>query len=327
MAEIKAGKFTLSPQSGTAGTHQITHKLNTLHTGRNPYTRTIKASIKEDPNKYSIETLTISGAPLKITFTENEKHIAYDDTSVVFTCTTNAYGLYIERSEDAQPNFIEGIDASEIFTSTKEGDAHRLLMIDSNTGSQSEATFSIKFKLLQNSSPSRKNYNLTIYMLEEDETIIEDTVAHLLIVQDSSDNSIQAYFEPSDWSEISKTGETFSIDIFSNSTAYEVYEDVAWIDISQSSPIGYEGKYNAKLSITVSPQKVASLKREGTIYIKSTITGSILDSFIISQEAGDPYNISWSTNSISFGPTDFSKGTTKTNTLTANSNWDITELV
>lgn len=327
MAELKAGKFTLSPQSGAAGTHQITHKLNTLHTGRNPYTRTIKASIKEDPNKYSIETLTISGAPLKITFTENEKHIAYDDTSVVFTCTTNAYALYIEHSEDAQPNFIEGIDASEVFTSNKEGNAYRLHMIDSNTGSQSEATFSIKFKLLQNTSTSSKNYNLKVYMLEEDETFIEDTVANLRIIQDSSDNSIQAYFDPSDWSEVSKNGETFLIDIFSNSTAYEVYEDVAWIDISPSSPTGDGDSYNAKLSITVSPQKVASLKREGTIYIKSTITGSILDSFIVSQEAGDPYNISWSTNSISFEPTDFSKGTTKTNTLTANSNWDITEPV
>lgn len=327
MAELKAGKFTLSPQSGAAGTHQIVHKLNTNHTGRNPYTRTIKASIKEDANIYAIETLFISGAPLKITFNENEKHVAYDDTSVIFTCTTNAYGLYIEHSEDAQTSLIEGIDASEVFTSNKEGNAYRLLMVDSNTGSQSEATFSIKFKLLQNTSTASKNYNLKVYMLEEDETFVEDTVANLRIIQDSSDSSIQAWFDPEDWATVSKTGESFTIDIFSNSIAYEVYEDVSWIDISTTTPVGSGSNYNSKVTITVSPQNVASLRREGTIYLKSKVTGSILATFIVSQEAGDNYNISWSLNGLEFAPNDYSLGTIKTNTLTANSNWDITETV
>lgn len=326
MAEIKAGKFTISPQSGVAGTHQIVHKLNDPHTGRNPYTRTIKASIKENSNIYAIETLTIIGAPLKVAFTENEKHAAYDSTEVVFTCTTNAYGLYIEPETYVSGGIIEGIKQHGAYNIYKEGNKYKLIMSDSETGSQSEVTFSIIFKLLQNTSTESTNYYLRVHALNEDESTTDISTA-IKIIQDSSDNSIQAWFDPEEWSEIGKNGETFTIDVFSNSTAYEVYEDVSWIDISASTPTGSGSNYTSKVTITISPQNVASLRREGTIYLKSKVTGSILATFIVTQEAGDNYSVTWSQNGIEFAPNDYSLGTTKINTLTANSNWDITETV
>lgn len=325
MAELKAGKFTLSPQSGAAGTHSIVHKLNATHTGRNPYTRVIKASIKEDPNTSTIETLTIAGAPYHITFTETSKQVAYNATSVIFTCTTNAFGINIYPVEDEPENLIAGIDSTEVYNVSQAGSLYRLTMSDPSTGSQAEATFPIKIRLTQNSTTKTKGYSLRIDMLAEDGSTIETDNLVLSIIQDSSDSAFNAWFDPEDQPTVSKAGDTFTVDVFSNTSSYSVYEDVSWIEITTTSPSGSGSSYTARLTITVSPQKVAALAREGTIYLKSSITGSILASMIIQQEAGEDYNIQWGQTSLSFEPTDYSKATTKTNTLTANSNWDITE--
>lgn len=327
MAELKAGKFTLSPQSGAAGTHSIVHKLNATHTGRNPYTRVIKASIKEDPNVSTIETLTIAGAPYHITFPETSKQAAYNATTVVFTCTTNAYGIYIYPAEDEPDNLIAGIDSTEVYNVKQEGTSYRLTMADSSTGSQAEATFPIKIRLTQNSTTETRGYSLRIDMIYEDGSVIETDNLVLTIIQDSSDSAFNAYFNPADHPTVSKAGETFTVDIFSNTSSYTVDEDVSWIDAFSTKPSGSGSSYTAQLTITVSSQKVAALAREGTIYLKSSITGSILASMLIKQEAGEAYNIKWGQTSLSFEPTDFSKAITKTNTLTANSNWDLTESV
>lgn len=330
MAELKAGKFTLSSQSGAAGTHDIVHKLNATHTGRNPYTRVIKASIKEDPNVSTIETLTIAGAPYHITFTETSKQVAYNATSVVFTCTTNAYGLLIEPFEEGSDdlvNHIAGIDSTEIYNVSKDGHSYKLIVADPNTGSQAEATFSIQIRLAQNNTSNPKVYYLNVSMVNEDEEVLGIDPITITISQDSSDSSFSAYFDPVDHPIVSKSGETFMVDIFSNTSSYTVYEDVSWIETTTPSPSGSGSSYSAVITITVSPQKVAALSRTGTIYLKSSITGSILHSMIIEQEAGESYNIQWGQTALSFEPTDYSKGTTKTNTLTANSNWDITESV
>lgn len=327
MAELKAGKFTLSPQSGAAGTHDIVHKLNDTHTGRDPYVRAIKASIKEDPNTSTIEILTIAGAPYHITFTETQKQVAYNATSVVFMCTTNAYRIRIYPSEDEPENLIAGIDSTEVYTVSQDSTSYRLTVADSRTGSQAEATFPIKIRLTQNNTTVTKGYSLRIDMTTQEGEVIETDNLVLSIIQDSSDSAFSAWFDPGDPPAVSKAGKTFTVSIFSNTPSYSVYEDASWIETTATSPSGSGDHYTAGLTITVSPQKVAALAREGTIYLKSSITGSILASMLISQEAGEAYNIQWGQTSLSFEPTDFSKGTTKTNTLTANSNWDIIESV
>lgn len=327
MAELKVGKFTLSPQSGAAGTHDIVHKLNATHTGRDPYVKVIKASIKEDPNVSTIEILTIAGAPYHISFTETQKQVAYNATSVVFTCTTNAYRITIYPGEDESDNLIAGIDTTEVYNVSQDGNIYHLTVNDSNTGSQAEATFPIKIRLTQNNTTETKGYSLRICMTTQEGEIIGTDNLVLSIIQDSSDSALRAWFDPEDQPTVSKDGDTFTVSIFSNTPSYSVNEDVSWIETTTTAPSGSGNYYSAGVTITVSPQKVAALAREGTIYLKSSITGSILASMIIQQEAGEAYNIQWGQTSLSFEPTDYSKGTTKINTLTANSNWDITENV
>lgn len=324
MAELKVGKFTISPQSGDAGTHTIVHRLNSNHTGRKPYSKIIKASIKNNTNISAIETLTIDGAPLKMVFDTTDKQVSYNTLNVVFSGVTNCYGLYIENAESNSS--IVSIGNGDYSVTTVSTGVYKVVF-PTSIGEFEEANVSIKFVIPQNNSTEQCKYRLYITEMDDGDALEGDPM-RLLITQDSSDASFSAYFDPEDIGEFSKNGGTKTVNIFSNTSNYSVHEDASWVTISNSTPTTSDGtNYTSTLSITVASQEVAAVSRSCTITIKSNLTQSVLATAIVSQEAGDPYSISWLNSSITFTSTAYSDGVTENNTLTANSNWDITESV
>lgn len=322
MAEF--GKFTISPQSGESGTHTIVHRLNSNHTGRKPYSKTIKAVIKNNTNISAIETLTIDGAPLKMMFDATDKQIAYNTLNVVFSGVTNCYGLYIENAENNSS--IVSIGNGDYTVTTVSSGVYKVIF-PTSIGEFEEANVSIKFVIPQNNSTEQCQYRLNVTKMDDGDALEGDSM-RLLITQDSSDASFSAYFDPEDIGEFSKSGGTKTVNIFSNTNNYSVYEDASWVTISNSTPTTSDGtNYTSTLSITVSPQEVAAISRSCTITIKSNLTQSVLATAIVSQEAGEPYSISWSKSSINFTPTAWSDGVTENNTLTANSDWNIEEKI
>lgn len=88
---IKIGKWEVSPQSGSAGSTQIGHKLTERHTGRNKYQKLIRASIANPAaNVSTIETLEIGGLSPFLSLNTSQTEIAYNVTNVVINGVSNA---------------------------------------------------------------------------------------------------------------------------------------------------------------------------------------------------------------------------------------------
>ena len=310
MASLKIGKWEISPQSGTAGTHTIGHKLTEKHTGRNKYQKLIRASISNPAaNKEAIETLEIAGLTPFLTLNTSQTEIAYNVTTVTINGVSNAAKFRVSSSGKA----ITLVTNSGYTVSGSEG------TFTSGFGEMAEGSIAIKVQFTSNSTTS--SVTIPVKVEYYDGSSWKTSGTHN-IIQSSSDADVSFTITPSTLSQFTKAGGKQTVSITSN-IAYSIEvqgdTDTSWITLSRQSGTAS----TQTLDITASAQVVGASARELSIKFKSTVTNSVIGTLEVSQAKGDDFAISWANNTLTFTNDDIN--TIKNNTLTANSDWYLEE--
>lgn len=309
MANLKIGKFEISPQSGEAGSIQIGHKLTEKHTGRNKYQKRIRASISNPAaNIAALETLEIAGLSPFLTINTSQTEIAYNETNVTINGISNAPKFRVSSSRA-----ITLVTNTGYTVSNNEG------TFTDGFGEQSEGTISIKVRLLTNNSNASITTPIKIDYYTGDTW---ETAGTHNVIQSSSDADVSFIITPSTLSEFTKEGGKQTVTISSNiNYSIELQGDIETSWVTLSSQAGAAG--TATLDITAAAQVVGAAPRELSIKFKSNVTGSIIGTLGVTQAKGDNFAIAWDTSTLTFTNDDLN--TIKTNTLTANASWYIEE--
>ena len=310
MANLKIGKFEVSPQSGTAGTTQIGHKLTEKHTGRNKYQKLIRASISNPAADVSaIETLEIAGLAPFLTLNTSQTEIAYNVTNATINGSSNASKFRVRSSGKA----ITLVTNSGYTVSGNEG------TFTNGFGEQVEGSISIKVQFAANNTNSAvtipvevEYYNGSIWSVAGTHNVI----------QSSSDADVSFIITPSTLDEFAKEGGKQTVSIQSN-IAYSIElqgdTETSWITLSRQSGTAS----TESLDITAAAQAVGASARELSIKFKNNLTGSVIGTLEVTQAKGEDFAISWENDTLTFTNEDV--GTIKQNKLTANSAWYIEE--
>lgn len=307
---IKIGKWEIAPQSGTAGTHQIGHKLTERHTGRNRYQKLIRASISDPKADVSaIETLEIAGLTPFLTLNTSQTEIAYNVTNVTINGTSNAAKFRVSSSGKA----ITLVTNSGYTVSGNEG------TFTSGFGEMTEGNIAIKVQFTSNSTTSSVTIPVKVEYYDGSTWNVAGTHN---IIQSSSDADVSFTITPSTLSQFTKVGGKQTVSITSN-IAYSIEvqgdTDTSWVTLSRQSGTAS----TQSLDITASAQAVGASERELSIKFKSTVTNSVIGTLEVSQDKGDDFAISWAQDTLTFTNDDIN--TVKNNTLTANSDWYLEE--
>ncbi len=312
MASLKIGKFEISPQSGTAGTVAIGHKLTEKHTGRNKYQKLVRASITAPgANSNSIEKLEVDGMAPYLQLNTSQTEIAYSVTTATINGKSNAEKFRVTSS---------GKEIT-LVTNTGYSVSENIGTFSSGFGDQAEGDIAIKLQFLANNTSGA--VTIPVQVEYWDGTAWQVGGTHN-IIQSSSDADVSFTVTPSTLTDFAKEGGTQTVSIDSN-IAYsaEVQGDieVSWIHLSRESGTAS----TEDLTITVDAQAVGSSAREASIKFKSNITGSVIGTLAVKQAAGEAYSISWESDTLSFTNDDLN--TIKSNNLTANADWYIEEVI
>lgn len=307
---IKIGKWEIAPQSGNAGTHQIGHKLTERHTGRNRYQKLIRASISDPKADVSaIETLEIAGLTPFLTLNTSQTEIAYNVTNVTINGTSNAAKFRVSSSGKA----ITLVTNSGYTVAGNEG------TFTSGFGEMTEGNIAIKVQFTSNSANSSVTIPVKVEYYDGSTWNVAGTHN---IIQSSSDADVSFTITPSTLSQFTKAGGKQTVSITSN-IAYSIEvqgdTDTSWVTLSRQSGTAS----TQSLDITASAQAVGASERELSIKFKSTVTNSVIGTLEVSQAKGDDFAISWAEKTMVFTNDDV--GIIKTNTLTANAEWQIEE--
>lgn len=310
MANLKIGKFEISPQSGEAGSIQVGHKLTEKHTGRNKYQKLIRASISNPAaNASAIETLEIVGLAPFLTLNTSQTEIAYNVTTVTINGVSNASKFKVSSTGKA----ITLVTNTGYTVSNNEG------TFTSGFGEMAEGNISIKIQFTANNTTSTTNIPVTVEYYDGSTWLPGGTHT---IYQSSSDADVTFVITPSTLTQFSKTGGTQTVSINSN-IAYSIElqgdTETTWVTLSRQS--GNSG--TANLDITTAAQVVGASARELSIKFKNNVTGSVIGTLEVSQAKGDDFAISWESDTLTFTNDDVNN--IKTNTLTANSSWYLEE--
>lgn len=310
MANLKIGKFEISPQSGEAGSIQVGHKLTEKHTGRNKYQKLIRASLSNPAaNVSAIETLEIVGLAPFLTLNTSQTEIAYNVTNVAINGVSNASKFRVSSAGKA----ITLVTNTGYTVSNNEG------TFTSGFGEMAEGSISIKVQFTANNTNSTVNIPVTVEYYDGSTWKVGG--AHT-IYQSSSDADVTFVITPSTLTQFSKTGGKQTVSINSN-IAYSIElqgdTETTWVTLSRQS--GNSG--TANLDITAAAQVVGASARELSIKFKNNVTGSVIGTLEVSQAKGDDFAISWESDTLTFTNDDVNN--IKTNTLTANSSWYLEE--
>jgi hypothetical protein len=310
MANLKIGKFEISPQSGEAGSIQVGHKLTEKHTGRNKYQKLIRASISNPAaNASAIETLEIVGLAPFLTLNTSQTEIAYNVTNVTINGVSNASKFRVESTGKA----ITLVTNTGYTVSNNEG------TFTSGFGEMAEGNISIKVQFTANNTNSTINIPVTVEYYDGSTWKVGGTHT---IYQSSSDADVTFVITPSTLTQFSKAGGKQTVSINSN-IAYSIElqgdTETNWITLSRQS--GTSG--TASLDITAAAQVVGASARELSIKFKSNVTSSVIGTLEVSQAKGDDFAISWESDTLTFTNDDVNN--IKTNTLTANASWYLEE--
>jgi hypothetical protein len=310
MANLKIGKFEISPQSGEAGSIQVGHKLTEKHTGRNKYQKLIRASISNPAaNASAIETLEIVGLAPFLTLNTSQTEIAYNVTNVTINGVSNASKFRVKSTGKA----ITLVTNTGYTVSNNEG------TFTSGFGEMAEGNISIKIQFTANNTASTINIPVTVEYYNGSTWLPGGT--HI-IYQSSSDADVTFVITPSTLTQFSKAGGKQTVSINSN-IAYSIElqgdTETNWVTLSRQS--GNSG--TANLDITAAAQVVGASARELSIKFKNNVTGSVIGTLEVSQAKGDDFAISWESDTLTFTNDDVNN--IKTNTLTANSSWYLEE--
>lgn len=310
MANLKIGKFEISPQSGEAGSIQVGHKLTEKHTGRNKYQKLIRASISNPAaNASAIETLEIVGLAPFLTLNTSQTEIAYNVTNVTINGVSNASKFRVKSTGKA----ITLVTNTGYTVSNNEG------TFTSGFGEMAEGNISIKVQFVANNTDSTINIPVTVEYYNGSTWLPGGTHT---IYQSSSDADVTFVITPSTLTQFSKTGGKQTVSINSNiAYSIEVQGDTEtnWVTLSRQS--GTSGTVD--LDITAASQVVGASARELSIKFKSNVTGSVIGTLEVSQAKGDDFAISWENDTLTFTNDDVNN--IKTNTLTANASWYLEE--
>lgn len=307
---IKIGKWDISPQSGSAGSTSIGHKLTERHTGRNKYQKMVRASITNAAaNAEAIEILEIAGQAPFLTLNTSQTEIAYNVTSVVINGTSNAEKFRVSSSGKA----ITLVSNTGYTVSSNTG------TFTSGFGEQASGSIAIKVQFAANNGQT----SVTIPVKVEYYTgSTWATAGTFNITQSSADAGVTFNISPATLKQFSKAGNKQQVSIESSiAYAIELQGDIEtdWVTLSRTS--GVAG--TATLDITAAPQAVGASQRQLTINFRNNVTGSVITTLSVVQEAGEGFAISWANDTLTFTNNDVN--TIKTNTLTANSDWYIEE--
>lgn len=310
MANLKIGKFEISPQSGEAGSIQVGHKLTEKHTGRNKYQKLIRASISNPAaNASAIETLEIVGLAPFLTLNTSQTEIAYSVTNVTINGISNASKFRVSSAGKS----ITLVTNTGYTVSNNEG------TFTSGFGEMAEGNISIKIQFTANNTTSTINIPVTVEYYDGSTWKVGGTHT---IYQSSSDADVTFVITPSTLTQFSKAGGKQTVSINSN-IAYSIElqgdTETNWVTLSRQS--GNSG--TANLDITAAAQVVGASARELSIKFKNNVTGSVIGTLEVSQAKGDDFAISWESDTLTFTNDDVNN--IKTNTLTANSSWYLEE--
>lgn len=310
MANLKIGKFEISPQSGEAGSIQVGHKLTEKHTGRNKYQKLIRASISNPAaNVSDIETLEIVGLAPFLTLNTSQTEIAYNVTNVTINGISNASKFRVSSAGKV----ITLVTNTGYTVSNNEG------TFTSGFGEMAEGNISIKVQFTANNTNSTINIPVTVEYYDGSTWKVGGTHT---IYQSSSDADVTFVITPSTLTQFSKAGGKQTVSINSNiAYSIEVQGDTEtnWVTLSRQSGTSD----TADLDITAAAQVVGASARELSIKFKSNVTGSVIGTLEVSQAKGDDFAISWENDTLTFTNDDVNN--IKTNTLTANSSWYLEE--
>lgn len=310
MANLKIGKFEISPQSGEAGSIQVGHKLTEKHTGRNKYQKLIRASLSNPAaNVSAIETLEIVGLAPFLTLNTSQTEIAYNVTNATINGISNASKFRVSSSGKG----ITLVTNTGYTVSSNEG------TFTSGFGEMAEGNISIKVQFTANNTNSTVNIPVTVEYYDGSTWKVGGTHT---IYQSSSDADVTFVITPSTLTQFSKAGGKQTVSINSN-IAYSIElqgdTETTWVTLSRQS--GNSG--TANLDITAAAQVVGASARELSIKFKNNVTGSVIGTLEVSQAKGDDFAISWESDTLTFTNDDVNN--IKTNTLTANSSWYLEE--
>lgn len=312
MANIKIGKWEISPQSGGAGKTPIGHKLVEKHTGRNKYQKLVRATFSNPAaNKDAIETLEIAGLAPYLTLNTSQTEITYNTTSVVLNGMSNASKFRVISSGKA----VTLATNTGYTVSGNEG------TFTNGFGEMAEGTIAIKLTLTSNTSTSTETIPVTVQYW--DGSAWTGTATHT-ILQSSSDADVSFTINPATLNQFAKDGGKQTVTITSN-VAYsiEVQGDTEtnWVTLSRTSGTAT----TQTLDITTTAQAVGASAREVSIKFKSNVTNSVIGTLAVSQAKGDDFAISWEQSTMTFTNDDLNQ--IKTNNLTANADWYIEEKI
>lgn len=310
MANLKIGKFEISPQSGEAGSIQVGHKLTEKHTGRNKYQKLIRASISNPAaNASAIETLEIVGLAPFLTLNTSQAEIAYSVTNATINGVSNASKFRVSSAGKS----ITLVTNTGYTVSNNEG------TFTSGFGEMAEGNISIKIQFTANNTTSTINIPVTVEYYDGSTWKVGGTHT---IYQSSSDVGVTFVITPSTLTQFSKAGGKQTVSI-NSSIAYSIElqgdTETNWVTLSRQS--GNSG--TANLDITAAAQVVGASARELSIKFKNNVTGSVIGTLEVSQAKGDDFAISWESDTLTFTNDDVNN--IKTNTLTANSSWYLEE--
>lgn len=310
MANLKIGKFEVSPQTGSAGSITVGHKLTERHTGRNKYQKLIRASISNpSANASAIETLEIAGLAPFLTLNTSQTEIAYNVTNAVINGVSNAAKFRVSSSGKTitlATNTGYSVNGNEgTFTN--------------GFGEQAEGAISIKVQFEANNSASAVTIPVLIEYWDGSSWVTGGTHN---VIQSSSDADVIFTITPSTLEEFAKEGGKQTVSISSN-IAYSIElqgdTETSWITLSRQSGTAS----TQTLDITASAQVVGASARSLSIKFKNNVTGSVIGTLEVTQVKGEDFAISWEKNTLTFTNDDINQ--IKNNTLTANAPWYLEE--
>lgn len=310
MGSIKIGKWEISPQSGSAGTTQIGHKLTEKNTGRNKYQKMVRASLSNPAaNVNAIETLEVAGLTPYLTLNTSSTEIAYSVTNVVINGMSNAAKFRVSSTGKSI-----SLAANTGYTvSGNEG------TFTNGFGETAEGTIAIKVSFTANTSTSSETIPVKVEYYDGSAWKVGGTHN---IIQSSSDADVTFTITPSSLNQFAKEGGKQTVTISSN-VAYSIElqgdTETSWVTLSRQSGTAS----SQTLDITAAAQVVGASPRELSIKFKSSVTNSVIGTLDVSQAKGEDFAISWAQNTLSFTNDDLNQ--IKTNNLTANSDWYIEE--
>lgn len=310
MASLKIGKWEVSPQSGSAGTHTIGHKLTEKHTGRNKYQKLIRASITNPAaNKEAVETLEIAGLAPFLTLNTSQTEIAYNVTNVTINGISNAAKFRVTSTGKD----ITLVTNTGYTVSGNEG------TFTNGFGEMAEGSIAIKVQFASNSTTASVTIPVKVEYYNGSTWAVAGTHN---IIQSSSDADVSFTVTPSTLTQFTKDGGKQTVSITSN-IAYSIEvqgdTDTSWVTLSRQTGTAS----TQSLDITASSQAVGAVARELSIKFKSTVTGSVIGTLEVTQAKGEDFAISWDKDTLTFTNDDIN--TIKNNTLTANSDWYLEE--